>query len=147
MAFPLPPKPRVLIEDLRSFARRRDRHNWVALGLAVAIPCFIVWLFVLDARTGILPEGPVITYVESWPLDRSDEEIIARQRELALAANERRAARREQFQRLADELGIDYDREAAAEADRITEENRETLSAAAEAPADEAGAGADAAER
>ena len=123
-AMPLPPKPRLIWADIRSFFERRERHSLVALVPAIAIPCFIVWLFVLDGRTNIMPTDPVVIYAESWSLDRTDEEIIDRQAELALAADERRALTRERMQRLADQLGVDYDRRAAAEADRITEENR-----------------------
>lgn len=124
----MPPKPRTIWNDIRSFVFRRERHSWFALVMAIAIPCFIIYLFVLDGRTNIMPTDPVIIYAESWPMDRSDEEIIERQRELALDANERIALRRQRFQEMADRLGIDYDREAAAEQERITEENRERLS-------------------
>lgn len=143
MAFPMPPKPRTIWTDVKSFLFRRERHNWFALFMAGAIPAFIIWLFVLDGRTNILPDEPVVIYAESWPLDRSDEDIRARQREFALAENERRALRREQFQRLADELGIDYDRGAAQEADRITEENRRIAAEAEGREAEGEGAGAD----
>lgn len=121
----VPPKPKVIASDVKSFFARRERHNWVALLLAVAIPCGIIYLFVLDGRTNILSDQPVVIYAESWSLDRSDDEIRARQRELMLEADEQRALTRERFQQLADGFGIDYDREAAAEADRISEENRE----------------------
>jgi len=130
----MPPKPRTIWNDTRSFLSRRERHNWIALIPAMAIPCFIIWLFVLDGRTNIMPTDPVIIYAESWSADRTDEEIIERQRELALDANEQRALRRQRFQEMADRMGIDYDREAAAEADRITQDNRERLAR----PGDEA---------
>lgn len=121
----IPPKPKVIAGDVKSFFARRERHNWIALLLAIAIPVGIVYLFVLDGRTNILSDEPVVIYAESWSLDRSDAEIRARQRELMLEADEQRALARERFQQLADGFGIDYDREAAAEADRISDENRE----------------------
>ncbi len=140
----LPPKPRVIKNDVISFFARRERHNWIALVFAMAMPCLFIWLFVLDLDTNILPDEPVVIYAENWSRDRTDEDIIERQRELALSANERNALRRERFQAIAEEMGIDYDRDAAAEAERITDENRERLGGAdEEAGAD--GATADAA--
>lgn len=123
----LPPKPRVIWKDTLSFFTRRERHSWFALLMAGAIPALIIWVFVLDGRTNIMPTESIVTYVEIWPADRTDAEIIERQRVLALAENERRAMRREGMQDIAQRLGVDYDRDAAAEADRITEENREAL--------------------
>jgi hypothetical protein len=123
----IPPKPRVIVQDTVSFFTRRERHSWVALVMAIAIPTVVIGVFAADSASGIEPTEPTITYVESWSADRTDEEIIERQRVLALAENERRALSRQRFQELADASGVDYDREAAAEADRITEENRRTL--------------------
>lgn len=123
----IPPKPRVIWRDILSFFTRRERHSWIALLASAAIPALIFWVFVIDGQTNLMPTQPIITYVEVWSADRTDEEIIERQRILALADNERRAARRAGMQELAERLGVDYDREAAAEADRITEDNRQTL--------------------
>jgi hypothetical protein len=123
----IPPKPRVIVSDIASFFTRRERHSWIALFFAILIPTVVIGVFAIDSETDILPTQPTITYVESWPADRTDEEIIERQRVIALAENERRAIARARFQELAAASGIDYDREAAAEADRITEENRQTL--------------------
>ena len=120
----IPPKPRVIWRDMLAFFSGRGRHNIFALIAAMAMPAFFVWLFVVDGRTNILPSEPVVIYAEIWRADRSDEEIIERQRELAIAADARRTARRRSFQRLADELGVDYDRGAAAESDRISRANQ-----------------------
>jgi hypothetical protein len=130
----IPPKPDVIASDMKSFFGRRERHSWIALVMAIAMPSLIIWMFILDGRTNIMPDEPVIIYAESWPADRTDEEIIERQRAFEFEANEARAIRREQFQRLADQFGVEYDREAAAEADQITQENRETLAADPEVP-------------
>lgn len=123
----IPPKPRVIMRDTVSFFARRERHSWIALIMAITIPAVVITIFAIDTATGIEPTEPTITYVESWSADRTDEEIIERQRVLALAENERRALSRQRFQELANASGVDYDREAAAEADRITEENRQRL--------------------
>lgn len=124
----IPPKPRVIWDDVKSFFARGERHHLVALVPAILIPLGIFYVFVLDANRNIVSDEPVMIYAESWSLDRTDEEIIERQREFALTANEQIALRRHRFQQMAEAMGIDYDREAAAENDRITEENRRTLS-------------------
>ncbi|WP_350140847.1 hypothetical protein [Parasphingopyxis sp.] len=123
----MPPKPRVLWDDIKSFFSRGERHHWIAIIPAMMVPAGIFYLFVLDAETNIVSDEPVVIYAESWPLGRTDEEIIERQREFALERNEQIALRRQRFQEAAEALGVEYDREAAAEADRITEENRRTL--------------------
>ena len=124
------PKPRDIMRDTRSFFARRERHSWFALLMSAIIPAFIIWIFIIDSRINLMPTEPFITYVEVWGSDRTDEEIMERQRMLAMQENERRAMRREGMRQLADRLGVSYDRDAAAEADRITEENREILSQA-----------------
>ena len=123
----LPPKPRVIAKDVASFFARRERHNWIALIFAIAIPIVLIGTFAMSSEADVAPTEPTIIYAEVWGSNRTDEEIIERQRVLALEENERRAISRERFRRLADESGVDYDREAAAEADRITEENRRNL--------------------
>lgn len=125
--FPRPARPSEATSDIRAFFTRRERHSWIALGAAIFMPALILYAFYLDGITNIMPDEPEITYAESWPLTRSDAEIIERQRELALAENERRALRRQQFQRLAEQLGVEYDREEAARQEAITRENRERL--------------------
>ncbi|WP_299321706.1 hypothetical protein [Parasphingopyxis sp.] len=123
----LPPKPRIIARDVASFFRRRERHNWIALFFAVAIPVVLIGTFAMSSETDAEPTGPTVIYAEVWGSNRTDEEIIERQRVLALEENERRAISRQRFQELAEGSGVDYDREAAAEADRITEENRRNL--------------------
>ncbi|HWT13435.1 MAG TPA: hypothetical protein VN231_11820 [Allosphingosinicella sp.] len=103
MPLPRPASPRALWTDLNAFWRQRPRHQWLAGALAVAIPIGILVSFYFDAQTNILPREQ-ITYIESWPATRTDEEIKAKQKaDLA----ERRAfqeERRQQFQRLDEQL-------------------------------------------
>ncbi|QLC22652.1 hypothetical protein HFP51_10970 [Parasphingopyxis sp. CP4] len=123
----LPPKPRVIVKDIASFFARRERHNWIALFFAILIPGVVIGTFAMDSETDILPTEPIVHYVEVWGSDRTDEEIVERQRVLALEENERRAISRQRFQQLAEGSGVEYDRAAAAEADRIADENRRIL--------------------
>jgi hypothetical protein len=103
MPLPRPASPRALWADLRAFASERRPHHWVAAGLAIAMPVAIIFLFVLDGRTNILP-GPQLIYVESWPANRSDEEIKAQQKIDQAARDKANKERQEQFKRLDDKL-------------------------------------------
>jgi len=117
----------MIAKDVASFFARRERYNWIAMIFAIAIPTIVIGTIAVGSETDILPTEPIITYIEIWDSDRTDEEISERQRVIALQENERRALSRQRFQQLAEESGVEYDREAAAEADRITEENRQNL--------------------
>lgn len=136
----IPPKPRTIWKDLKSFFGRRERHNWLAILPAIAVPVGILWVFTSEVGANLLPEDPPITYAYVWEEGRTDEQIIERQRQMALAENERRAYARQQFRDFARASGIEIDEEAAAEADRITEENRRRLSRPVGEGAAEAGA-------
>ena len=94
MALPRPARPSVAYNDLRDFLRQRPRHQWLAGTLAVMIPLAILTAFFVDASMSARPR-PDIHYINSWPADRSDEEIKASQQ----AAAERREAIREERQR------------------------------------------------
>jgi hypothetical protein len=103
MPLPRPASPRVLWNDIRAFTAQRPRHQWGAALLAVLIPTGIVIAFYADGQTNIVPRQ-TIYYVDSWPADRSDEEIIAKQKADLEARREYEARRRAEFQRLDSEL-------------------------------------------
>lgn len=92
MALPRPSSPRAVWADLKAFLREREKHQLIAAGAAVLIPMVLIAGFYLDARS-LGPKEQVI-YVESWSADRSDEEIIARQK-IDQAAKDKRAAERQ----------------------------------------------------
>jgi hypothetical protein len=103
MPLPRPSSPRALWADIRAFTSERRPHQWVALAFAIAMPVAIIILFVLDGRTNIMP-GPQIIYVESWPANRTDEQIKAEQKIDQAARDKFRKERREQFKRLDEKL-------------------------------------------
>jgi hypothetical protein len=103
MPLPRPASPRALWADIRAFTAERRPHHWVALAFAVAIPLGIVFIFDLDGRTNIAP-GPQLIYVESWPADRSDEQIKAEQKIDQAARDKAKKERQEQFKRLDEKL-------------------------------------------
>ena len=106
MPLPRPSSPRVLWADLRAFARQRTHHQWIAAFFAVVMPVVIVIGFYYDAQTNILP-GEQIIYAESWPTNRTDEEIIAQQKIDQARKEQAQKARQEQFKRLEKRLGMD----------------------------------------
>lgn len=103
MPLPRPASPRALWADIRAFTSERRPYHWVALALAIAIPLGIVVIFVLDGRTNIMP-GPQIIYVESWPANRSDEQIKAEQKIDQAARDKAKKERQAEFQRIDDAL-------------------------------------------
>jgi hypothetical protein len=103
--FPRPAAPRALWADQRHVAGRGDRrYKLVALAVAVGMTSLIITLFVLEARHGILPEGPQITYAADYRSDRTDAEIVASQK---VDQRERAAAlaeKRRQFRKVDDAM-------------------------------------------
>src|SRR3954462_14361010 len=77
--FPRPATPKVLWADIRAFTAQRSRYQWIGLTGAVAMPLLIVAGFLHDSSHGVQP-GPQIIYAESWPADRTDEQIKAQQK-------------------------------------------------------------------
>jgi hypothetical protein len=103
---PRPSRPSVVLADLRAFLAARQRHELVFGAIAIAIPLLIISAFTIDAHFERAP--PPIIYVQSWPLDRSDAEIA---RQVKIDGDKRRAReakRRDEYRRVADQLGIKY---------------------------------------
>ena len=103
MPLPRPAAPRALWNDMRAFLSDRPRHQWAALTVSVAIPIGILFSFYLDSQTNILPRE-TITYVESWPATRTDEEIKAKQKADLEERRAWQAERQRQFQQLDSQL-------------------------------------------
>ena len=99
MALPRPSSPRVVWTDLRAFMQQRPRHQWWAGTLAVMIPMAILAGFYVEARMDARPR-PNLYYINSWPADRSDEEIKASQQADITRRREIQVERQRQFQRL-----------------------------------------------
>ena len=92
--FPPISGPRALWADLKLFWSTRTRVQWFAGAMAVLIPIGLGIAFWLDGRTNIAP-GPTITFVQSWPANRTEAETRANI-ERAAAERARREARRQQ---------------------------------------------------
>lgn len=95
----LPPVsgPRALLADLRLFWSTRTRVQWIAGGLALIIPIGLGIAFWLDGKTNIAP-GPQITYIQSWPANRTEADTRANVERVAAEKARRDAARQQDFQ-------------------------------------------------
>ena len=99
MALPRPSRPSVVWNDLRAFMAQYRGHQWWAGTLAVMIPMAILAGFYVEARMDARPR-PNFYYINSWPADRSDEEIKASQQAEITRRREIQIERQRQFQRL-----------------------------------------------
>ncbi|KRB82679.1 hypothetical protein ASE00_11635 [Sphingomonas sp. Root710] len=103
--FPRPSGPRAAWTDLKAFWRQQERHKILFALLSILMPMLIVTGFYVDSK----PDKPreTITYINSWPASRPDAEIekqnIADQKIL----DAKREAKRREYQKLADQLGIE----------------------------------------
>ncbi len=98
------------IRDFVDYARTRKPYEWWFLLLSICIVLVIGWGFVHDSHFE-RPYKREIMYVESWPANRSDAEIIAQQKidlakeQAATAEFEReRAKRQAEWKRIDDQL-------------------------------------------
>jgi hypothetical protein len=103
MPLPRPASPRALWADLRAFWAHRPRHQWLAAVLALLIPAGILFIFYLDAKTNIMP-GERVTFINSWPADRTDADIVAKQKADLAAREAALRARQREFQKLDERL-------------------------------------------
>lgn len=103
MRLPRPASPKALWTDIREFLGQRRPHQWLAATLALAIPAAIGITFFYDTLDAHRV-SPTVIYLESWPADRSTEEIVAKQKADEQRRQALEAERRQQFQRLEDGL-------------------------------------------
>ena len=95
--FPPVSGPRALWADLKLFWSTRTRVQWIAGALALLIPVGLGVAFWLDGRTNIRP-GPTITFIESWPANRTEADTRANVERAAAEKARRDAARQQDFQ-------------------------------------------------
>ena len=103
--FPKPVGPRAAYNDLRAFMRQRSREQVIGAMLAILVTAIIVIEFLVDSKIGTAPP-PQVVYANSWPADRTDQQIVAQQK---IDQAKRDAAAKEkqrQFQKLEKQLGM-----------------------------------------
>jgi hypothetical protein len=107
MALPRPSGPTALWRDLKALAATREPHQWLFLTLSIVVTLAIFFGFAIDYRQAHVVPAPII-YVDSWPIDRSDAQIKKEQKEDSAHRKAWQKERQRQFQKLADDLGIEW---------------------------------------
>jgi hypothetical protein len=97
--FPRPAAPKALWADLRAFAAQRSPYQWGGLAIAIVMPLLIVAGFWHDSTHGVQP-GPQVIYVQSWPANRTDAQIIADQKRDQAQREAAQRAQQAEFQKL-----------------------------------------------
>ena len=77
--FPRPSTPAAALRDLAAFMRHSSREQRIGAALALLVTGIIVFEFVIDSQFGAVPT-PTPTYVELYPSNRTDAQIIADQK-------------------------------------------------------------------
>ena len=104
--FPHPSSPRAAIADFRAyFAHGNRRDHFIGGTLAVLVTIIILILFFVDSKINTAPPRTV-QYVDSWPVDRSDAEIVAQQKKDKADYDRRVKERQEEFKKLEKTLGM-----------------------------------------
>lgn len=110
--FPRPVSPRGAVGDLWSYLTERRSHKWPLLGLSAALTWVMIWAFLIDAKEVAQPQRNKIVYFESWNANRSDAQIILRQK-LEVADYEIALRKKQKdMQKLADVFGIEWREDA-----------------------------------
>jgi len=103
--FPRPSSPRNAFRDLAAFMRQRSREQVIGGALAFLVTAIIVIEFVVDAKIGTAPP-PQITYVELYPSNRTDAQIIADQKKDVAEKQAFEKEKQRQFQQLEKKFGM-----------------------------------------
>ena len=86
--------------------RQRSREQVIGGSLALLITAIIVIEFLVDADVGTAPP-PQITYVQLYPSNRTDAQIVADQEKDQKAKQAARKEQQRQYQKLEKQFGID----------------------------------------
>jgi hypothetical protein len=97
--------------DLRLFLSDRQPYELIFLALAIIVTGTVITVFYFDSRIEQPYKRPEIIWVDSWPADRSDAQIKAKQAvdkveedKLRALIAQKQAERRAEFKRLNDKL-------------------------------------------
>ena len=103
--FPRPSSPRAAFRDLAAFMSHSSREQRIGAALAVLVTAIIVIEFIVDAKINTAPP-PQVTYVELYPSNRTDADIIADQKKDQAAKEAAQKERQRQVQKLENQLGM-----------------------------------------
>ncbi len=85
--------------------RQRSREQVIAGALAFLVTAIIVIEFLVDSKINTAPP-PQVVYVELYPSNRTDAEIVADQKKDQAARDAAKLEKQRQFQRLENQLGM-----------------------------------------
>ena len=85
--------------------RQRSREQVIGACLALLVTAIIVIEFVVDAKIGTAPP-PQVTYVDLYPSNRTDADIITDQKKDQAEKEAAQLERQKQFQKLENQLGM-----------------------------------------
>ena len=94
------------MRDLMAVLRHSSREQRIGAALALLATGIIVVEFLVDSRFGAVPD-PTPVYVELYPANRTDADIIADQKKDEAAKEAAKKAQQEDFKKLAKRLHID----------------------------------------
>ena len=107
--------------DFRFFLAHTPRERILPGILALLIPGIIVFIFIIDSKVNTAPPPkPPVTYFESWPLSRTDEEILKDRWDIQCRKDKAMEAKRQSMKELGRMSGMDVEKiEREAEARKI----------------------------
>ena len=97
MEFPTPRRLVASWRDLCTFFTTRERYEWGFAAIAVGITAFVIFAFWHDSRVEPMQQ---IIFVQNWPANRTDAEIIADQKKDRAERDKALAERQASFQRV-----------------------------------------------
>lgn len=86
-----------------AFVRQREREHVIGATLAVLVTLIIVIVFLIDPKVNTQPPEQ-ITYVDIYPANRTDADIIRDQKKDAAAREEFKRKKQETFRKLDQDL-------------------------------------------
>ena len=98
--------PRAALRDLKSFLSQRSREQVIGAAVALCSTMIVLSIFFVDAKINTAPP-PSVIFVESFPANRTDEQIIADQKKDQAQRDALKEERKRQFKELQDQLGIE----------------------------------------
>ena len=101
--FPRPSSPRTAFRDLTTFIRQREREHVIGASLAFLVTAIILIIFLVDPKVNTAPPEQV-TWVELYPSNRTDAQIIADQKKDAAARAEFKRKKQEGFKKIDKDL-------------------------------------------
>jgi hypothetical protein len=102
---PRPASPTAVFRAFLAFIRQREREHVLGAIMALLVTLIIVLIFLIDPKVNTAPPEQV-TYVELYPSNRTDAQIIADQKKDAAALQAAKKEKQRQFKELEKQLGM-----------------------------------------